>query len=450
MIVTDWQARHGLSASDYQTQFDLLAHQGYRLVKVSGYCENNQPRFAGIWYKRGGNRWQARHGVSASAYQQAIVDLDNQGYRPTHVSVFTIGDQLFFSAIWEQEKGLPWIARHHLTSAEYQQLFNELSDKGWRLRCVSGYEVGGDERYACIWDQYAGPAWQARHGLDAAEYQKAFNDLGSQGYRLFQVAGYPVQGVARFAAVWEQSAGHGYKARDGIPAFDYQHEFNDTSAQGFRLADVSGYASGMSACFTTIWEDATADNAADPISVRAIPFMQKWAVPGLSMAVARLGNIIVARFFGYANLITREIVTSSTRFRIASVSKPITSSAIFKLIENNQLALTDLIFGVGARLGTTYGTLPYGPNIGNITLKHLLQHASGGWENDSNDPMFKQTNLTAGDLISWTLDNQPLLDVPGHAYRYSNFGYCILGRVIESIKRQPYVDAVRDSVLVPS
>lgn len=51
MIVTEWQARHGLSASQYQQEFDLLVSQGYRLVKVSGYPENNEARFAGIWQK---------------------------------------------------------------------------------------------------------------------------------------------------------------------------------------------------------------------------------------------------------------------------------------------------------------------------------------------------------------------------------------------------------------
>jgi CubicO group peptidase (beta-lactamase class C family) len=451
MIVTEWQARHGLSASDYQHQFDLLGSQGYRLVKVSGYGENNQARYAGIWYKRGGNRWQARHGISPAAYQQAITDLDQQGYRPTHVSVFTIGDQQFFSAIWEQQRGLLWIARHGLTSAEYQQLFNELSGQGWRLRCVSGYEVGGEPRYACIWDQYTGPGWAARHGLDAAGYQQAFDELGRQGFRLIQVAGYPVQGSPRFVAIWEQSPGHDWKARHGIPAADYQHEFNDAAVHGFRLADVSGYAVGSSAGFTTIWEHAAADNpTADAVSAQVIPFMQKWAVPGLSLAVARLGNVIATRYFGYANPITREIVTASTRFRIASVSKPLTASTIFRLIEQNQLALTDTLFGVGARLGTQYGTLPYGPNIVNITLQHLLEHTSGGWPNDGNDPMFQQTNLSAGDLISWTLNNQPLLDTPGHAHRYSNFGYCVLGRVIETVTGQTYANAVRNLILAPS
>lgn len=141
MIVRDWQARHGLSASAYQNHFDQLASQGYRLVKVSGYCENKQPRYAGIWYRRGGNRWRARHGSSASAYQQTMEDLTRQNFRPTQVSVFTIEDQPFFSAIWEQEAGMAWEARHDLTSGEYQQLFNDLSGDGWRLRCVSGHEV---------------------------------------------------------------------------------------------------------------------------------------------------------------------------------------------------------------------------------------------------------------------------------------------------------------------
>lgn len=451
MIVTEWQARHGLSASQYQQEFDLLASQGYCLVKVSGYPENNEARFAGIWQKRGGNRWQARHGIPEAAYQQAVTELDRQGYRPTHVSVFTIGAQQFFSAIWEQEKGLPWLARHGLTSTQYQELFNELSGQGWRLRCVSGYDVGGEARYACIWDLYSGPAWAARHGLNAAEYQQAFDELNRQGFRLIQAVGYSIRGEPKFAAVWEQSPGHSWRARHGIPAAEYQQEFNALAAHNFRLVDVSGYTSGSSAAFTTIWEDASADSPnIDAVSTRVIPFMQKWAVPGMSLAVARSGSLISTRCFGYSNPITREIVTPTTKFRIASIAKPITSSTIFRLIEQNRLSLTDFIFGPGALLGTQYGTLPYGPNITNITLQHLLEHTSGGWPNDSNDPMFQQKNLATGDFISWVLDNSPLIDVPGNAYRYSNFGYCLLGRVIEAVTGQPYESAVRNLILLPS
>ena len=115
MICTEWQARHGLSPADYQQHFDQLVGQGYRLIKVAGYSVNDEARYAGIWQKRGGNAWQAWHGLSGQGYQQTITDLGRDNFRPTHVSVFRLKDETIFSAVWEQEAGLPWIARHGLT-----------------------------------------------------------------------------------------------------------------------------------------------------------------------------------------------------------------------------------------------------------------------------------------------------------------------------------------------
>ena len=134
---------------------------------------------------------------------------------------------------------------------------------------------------------------------------------------------------------------------------------------------------------------------------------------------------------------------------IASVSKPITAIAIFQLIEQDRLRLTDKVFGAGAVLGTSYGTLPYGPHIGSITVRHLLEHTSGGWPNDNNDPMFLQISLNHHDLISWTLDKVPLLFAPGTQYLYSNFGYCLLGRIIEAISGLSYAYYVQQFILAP-
>jgi CubicO group peptidase (beta-lactamase class C family) len=61
--------------------------------------------------------------------------------------------------------------------------------------------------------------------------------------------------------------------------------------------------------------------------------------------------------------------------------------------------------------------------------------------------MFTNPTMTAAQLISWTLDNRPLSNVPGTTYAYSNFGYCILGRVIEKITGMPYAQAVDSLVL---
>jgi len=82
-------------------------------------------------------------------------------------------------------------------------------------------------------------------------------------------------------------------------------------------------------------------------------------------------------------------------------------------------------------------------------VDELLHHTSGGGPNDGSDPMFTNPGMTAGQLISWTLDNRPLNNVPGSAYAYSNFGYCILGRVIEKITGLTYFNAVNSLLLQP-
>ena len=449
MIVTDWQARHGLTANQHQAEFDALTGRGYRLAKIAGYPLGGEPRYASIWFMQGGSDWQARHGISAADYQTAITEFGARGFRPVDLSVFGLGGQVYFSAIWELEHGLEWVARHGLTGPEYQAVFDELSGRGFRLRCVSPYEDGGAEHFACIWDRYAGPPWLARHGLTSDEYQREFDTQKDRGFRLIRVVGYTLFGQTRYAAIWEQSPGHPGEARHGVPHSTYQSEFDSHVRAGLRLVDVSGFGDGDSARYTTIWEPTPEADLSEEANAIVVPFMQKWAVPGLSLALAHNGAIRATRTFGYANRITREIVTPNHRFRVASVAKPITSTAIHLLFQQNRLAPTDKVFGPGARLGTTYGTQPYSSRLRAITVAHLLEHSAGGWANDANDPMFKQPALSRDALITWTLDNQPLGADPGTQYAYSNFGYCLLGRIIERVAGQSYEDFVRQAVLIP-
>ena len=82
-----------------------------------------------------------------------------------------------------------------------------------------------------------------------------------------------------------------------------------------------------------------------------------------------------------------------------------------------------------------------------ITLHHLLTHTCGGWENDANDPMFSNPARDHQELITWTLQNQKLQHEPGSHYAYSNFGYCILGRVLEKLTGRSYAEWVQQAVL---
>jgi CubicO group peptidase (beta-lactamase class C family) len=183
------------------------------------------------------------------------------------------------------------------------------------------------------------------------------------------------------------------------------------------------------------------------MAAAATGFMARYAVPGLSVAVARAGTLVYAQAFGFADREGGETLTPAHRFRIASVTKPITSAAIFTLIEAGRLRLSDRIFGPGAILGVIYGAPPYQPNIEQITVEQLLTHTGGGWPNDGRDPMFHNLQLDHARLIVWTLRSQQLDTVPGTAFAYSNFGYCVLGRVIERLTGKSYETFVRDVIL---
>ncbi|QPF89108.1 serine hydrolase domain-containing protein [Bradyrhizobium commune] len=223
----------------------------------------------------------------------------------------------------------------------------------------------------------------------------------------------------------------------------------------FRRRDIVKLAAGACA-LPLVSRGAFAQLAPNPPSIRppspaergamgglARAFMDKYSVPALSFAIGYAGAIVHQAAFGVADREQNEAATPQHLFRIASVSKMITSVTLFRLIEENRLKLTDRVFGPDALLGTDYGAPPYSPGIDQITLEHLLTHTGGGWSNDNRDPMFTHPHMDHAQLISWTLANRP----PGQHYAYSNFGYCVLGRVIEKLTGQRYAEHVRAEVL---
>ena len=178
-------------------------------------------------------------------------------------------------------------------------------------------------------------------------------------------------------------------------------------------------------------------------------FQRQFRVPAMSVAITRGGRFVYDHAGGMADPQHSIQAQQNSLFRIADLSKPITAVTIFSLIENGKLNLTDKVFGPGAILGTNYGKPPYKTYVADITVDHLLTHTAGGWAADENDPMLHNNGWDQAKLISSTIENVPLTSQPGTQWIYSNFGYCILGRVIEQVTGQPYAAYVQANILGP-
>lgn len=189
----------------------------------------------------------------------------------------------------------------------------------------------------------------------------------------------------------------------------------------------------------------------------ASTLLTKYQIAGGAIAVARNGKLVFARGYGYANKATGELVQPDSGFRIASLSKPITSAAILLLVQRGELTLDQRVFDI-----LSYQPLPgqsVDPRLATITIRNLLEH-SGGWNRDTTfDPMFMPVTIAAAtgtappaspDSIIRFMMGKPLQFNPGSDYNYSNFGYLLLGRVIEAISGQPYEKFVREQVLASS
>src|SRR6266498_2142331 len=435
-----WEAHHRMTSDQYQATFKDLVSKGFRLRQVSGYGVGNQDLYAAIWEKSGGPTWEAHHRMTSDQYQATFKDLVSKGFRLRQVSGYGVGNQDLYALIWEKSGGPTWEAHHRMTSDQYQATFKDLVSKGFRLRQVSGYGVGNQDLYAAIWEKSGGPTWEAHHRMTSDQYQATFNDLVSKGFRLRQVSGYGVGNQDLYAAIWEKSGGATWEAHHRMTSDQYQGQFDQLVDQGYRLVWVSGYGVGTAAYYAALWQsEAISDADLSLIDSRLGAYVQQQSIPGLSFAVTKGERLVFAKGYGYADKSLKQPVTPDSIFRIASISKPVTAVAVMELVEAGKLHLDDTVFGSGAILGSTYGTKPYAANVQQITVRRLASHTSG-WSNDGGDPMFMNPSMTQAQLIGWVLDNRPLKNDPGKAYEYLNFGFCVLGRVIEKVSGKGYED----------
>ena len=201
-----WVARHDLSSSQLEAATATYTRQGYRPVAVSGYTVGGAARFAAIWHKEAvAPAWVAHHNLSSADFQDAFDTFVPQGYRPVAVSGYTVGGAARFAAIGNKMAGPAWVARYNMSSSQYQTRFATYTRQGYRPVAVSGYTVGGAARFAAIWSKVAGPAWMARHNMSSSQYQSAIATYTRQGYQPVAVSGYTVGDAARFAAIWSKT-----------------------------------------------------------------------------------------------------------------------------------------------------------------------------------------------------------------------------------------------------
>lgn len=171
--------------------------------------------------------------------------------------------------------------------------------------------------------------------------------------------------------------------------------------------------------------------------------VEKAKVPGAVIGIVRDGQLVYVKTLGVRDVATNAPVMADTRFRIASMTKSFTAAAILKLRDEGRLSLDD----PAAKYVPELAKLAYPTKDSPvITIRHLLTHSEGFPEDNAwGDRQLAQTNET---LSAWMRAGVPFSNAPGVAYEYSNYGFAILGQIIERVSGVPYKTYVRDQLLL--
>lgn len=162
-------------------------------------------------------------------------------------------------------------------------------------------------------------------------------------------------------------------------------------------------------------------------------------IPGFSVTVARDGKIIYSEGFGYADLEQKIGAWPTTKFRIGSISKPLTAVALVKLAEQGKLDLDAPI----------QRYVPTFPDKGAaITLRMLAGHLAG-IRHYNGDEFFIQKHY-ATVLEGLTIfQNDPLVSPPGTKFNYSSYGFNLLSAAIEKACGEDFLACMHGLVFEP-
>lgn len=195
--------------------------------------------------------------------------------------------------------------------------------------------------------------------------------------------------------------------------------------------------------FTIICLVITFSSRADRVDDYVKRQMQRYRIPGVSLAVVKDGKIIKAKSYGLASVELNVPATKDSVYQIGSITKVFTATAVMILVNDGKIRLDDKITNYVSGLPQAWS---------DISVRHLLSHTSG----ITNDYTYVgETSTRLRDPLSpqqflESATNFPLASVPGEKWAYSNTGFYLLGLIIEKASGKSYADFMKQRIFAPS
>jgi CubicO group peptidase (beta-lactamase class C family) len=491
-----WVAVHGIDAAAYQNFFNTQTAKGFVPVLVSATGPYSSAVFAAVFEQGIQGPWQARHGVPAGMQNQGG-SFDNlnasfaaQSLYLRSFAIYGVSNDRRYIAVWHANPGyVKWHVHAADPAPDYQATFDaETQLPGFGLH---GYRpayvaLSADQTYCSVFkDDVVGP-WVARHGMTSAQYQTEFNQQTAAGKYPICVQGGGTTANPVYAAIFatqdiplaRQWTATG-AAVPSLAAFDTAFQkFMQTNA--VRAAQFTISKNGtvqLARAYTWAEPGYKITQPSDRFLLASCSKMFcEQAIQTLYDAATLNPPTLVVKPNGKEVPVVGDMVNgnnsgASGTVRAINGNKLILNSVLGTFTAADNAATMSSSGGTVAVLSYTPSTAVYpllgfsgpaDPRSDAITVQQLLDH-EGGYNDGTNpnlpaapDPTYDMR--TIGQAVGHTVSKldvakymyaRPLQYAPGTNSAYSNYGYLLLSAVVEKKTGLPYFTYVQQKVLVP-
>ena len=162
-----------------------------------------------------------------------------------------------------------------------------------------------------------------------------------------------------------------------------------------------------------------------------------------TVVVAKCGVPIFERAYNLADRERRIPNTLATSFNVGSINKMMTAVAVMRLVQDGRIRLTDTV-------GHYIPDYPNREIADNVTIEQLLTHTGGTGDIFGDDWESYRLKLRTHDDYVKHFGSRPPTHAPGKRFQYSNYGFVLLGAIIERVTGRTYYEAVADLVYKPA
>jgi CubicO group peptidase (beta-lactamase class C family) len=488
-----WVAIHGVDATGYQNFFTKWSNQGYYPVLVSATGTISDAVFASVFEQGNPGPWFGRHGMTPADFAAANSSALANGQMIRSFSIYGTSSDRRYAAIWHPN---PTYVKWHVHAADsasgYQTNFSaEIQLPGVYLNAYrpAYLALSSDATYCSAFkDDFVGP-WVARHGLSGSDYQKFFTQQVADGFYPIVVQGGGTTAAPVYAAVF---------AKQDIPD---ARQWTVTGAPLAALApvdqavQVAMQANGVRAAQVAIAKNGTmkasrgytwaepAYRVTQPTDRFLLASLSKMFCAAAIQSLYESGKLqpptLTVKPNGNEHPVVGDLVTGNktgaTAFvsavngdtlTLVSVLNTFTTADNATTMSNSRGTVTVLAYDPGTKVYPLFGFSqpPADARSDTITVQQLLDHGGGyndGWNPElpaAPDPTYhmREIGQALGHVVGSKRDiasymyGQPLQFPPGTNYSYSNYGYLLLGAVIEQVANMSYHAYLAQAVLQPA